>query len=87
MTMTTAQERAHLTARAPIDPGTYCDRCRMAAARARITAVTGDVLYLCGHHFTEHELVLETDITLTIYREALVCNCFQCTPPDERPEV
>lgn len=87
MTMTLAHERAHLTARVPIDPGTTCDRCRMAHAKARITTVTGGVLHLCAHHFEAHGLALESDVTLTVYAEPSVCNCFQCTPPDERPEV
>lgn len=85
--MTTAQESAHLTARAEIEPGTHCDRCRMAHAKARITTVTGNVLYLCRHHFDQHELVMETDPMLTVYAEPNVCNCYQCTPVDERPEV
>lgn len=84
MTMTTAQERAHLSARTPIDPNTHCDRCRMAQAKARVTAVTGDVLYLCAHHFEAHGLAIESDMTLTAYSEANECNCFQCTPPSER---
>lgn len=83
----TARESAHLTARTPIEPGAYCDRCHMAPARARITTIGGGVLYLCRHHYEEHELVLETDVALTVYAEPNTCNCFQCTPPDERPEV
>lgn len=85
--MTTAQERAHLTAWTPIEPGTLCDRCRMGHAKARITTVVGHVLYLCSHHFEQHGLALESDVMLTVYSEPNTCNCFQCTPPEERPEV
>lgn len=85
--MTTAQERAHLSARTPIDDGQVCDRCRMAAARARITTIQGSVLYLCGHHYGEHELALIADVTLTIHHEPLVCMCYQCLPVADRPKV
>lgn len=86
-TTTTAMESALLTARCEIEPGTRCDRCRMASARARITTVTGGVLYLCAHHYEAHGLALESDVTLTVYAEPNVCNCFQCTPVNDRPKV
>lgn len=85
-TLTARNEGRILAARTPIE-GEVCDRCRMAIARARITTLSGGVLYLCAHHYAENEEAILLDVSLTAYVEPFPCNCFQCTPPEERPEV
>lgn len=59
----------------------------MAPAKARLTHWTGSALHLCAHHYGQHEMRLETDPAFTIFTTPNVCNCFQCTPVNERPEV
>lgn len=60
--------REEAQASAPILPGTYCDRCRVARASARAT-VNGVALYLCGHHLRDHREVLEADPTILLHVE------------------
>lgn len=70
-------------ARADIPPSTRCDRC-IAAAHTRVTFYTGSVLYLCGHHYRKHELVLENDTNATIYTEPNPCTCWTCGQKQEK---
>lgn len=75
---------ALLNAHADIPPATYCDRCRVAHAKARLTFYTETVLYLCAHHYAEHEPVLETDPSITIHTEPNECLCLTCTAGRKR---
>lgn len=79
-----APARALMNAHADIAPMTYCDRCRVARAKTRLTVYTGTVLYLCAHHYAQHEMRLETDPSITIHTEPNECQCATCAAERRR---
>lgn len=63
-----SQREEEIRATAPISPGTYCDRCRVARAAARATR-NGVALHFCGHHLQEHREALDADPAILVHVE------------------